>query len=151
MAIPDHLRGCPLFFELYDEEIEKIVKFCTVYTFEAGDPIVKDGQDGNEIFVMLEGTASVRKTTAKGSLLIQSLKNGDVFGEMVLVDEKKRSADIIADSHAYVLEIKYDDVFRLFKSESQIFSIMILNLSRLLAKRLRSANEFVLKLQEGGQ
>ena len=151
MAIPDHLRGCPLFYELYDEEIERIVKYCTVYTFEAGDVIVKDGQDGNEIFVMLEGTATVRKTTAKGPLLIQSLKNGDVFGEMVLVDEKKRSADIIAESHSYVLEIKYDDVFRLFKSEAQIFSIMILNLSRLLAKRLRSANEFVLKLQEGGK
>ncbi len=147
MAIPDHVRGCPLFFELYDEEIEKIVKYCTVYTFAAGDPIVKDGQEGNEIFVMLEGAASVRKTTARGVLVVQQLKTGDVFGEMVLVDEKKRSADIVAEAKSYVLEIKYDEVFKLFKSEPQIFGLMILNLSRLLAKRLRSANEFVLKLQ----
>lgn len=147
MAIPDHLRGCPLFFELYDEEIEKIVKHCTVYTFETGDTIVKDGQDGNEIFVMLDGAASVRKTTARGVLVVQQLKTGDVFGEMVLVDEKKRSADIVAEAKCYVLEIKYDEVFRLFKSEPQIFGLMILNLSRLLAKRLRSANEFVMKLQ----
>lgn len=147
MAIPDLLRGCPLFFELFDDEIEKIVKYCTVFTFESGDAIVSEGQEGNEIFVLLEGQAVVQKNVSGELLRIQELRAGDVFGEMVLVDEKTRSADIKAEVRCYVLEIKYDDVFALFKSEPQIFGLMILNLSRLLAKRLRSSNELIMKIQ----
>lgn len=148
MAIPDLLRGCPLFFELFDEEVEKIVKYCTVYTFEPGQSIVKDGQSGNEIFVVLDGMANVKKTTPNGVIQIQQLKQGDVFGEMVLVDEKVRSADIVAESICYVLEIRYDNIFSLFKKEPKIFGLMILNLSRLLAKRLRGSNQIIVKLQQ---
>lgn len=148
MAIPDLLRGCPLFYELFDEEVEKIVKYCTVYTFEAGQSIVQDGQSGNEIFVVLDGTVTVQKETPQGTITIQQLKQGDVFGEMVLVDEKVRSADIIAATVSYILEIKYENIFSLFKKEPKVFGLMILNLSRLLAKRLRGSNQIIVKLQE---
>lgn len=148
MAISDLLRGCPLFFELYDAEIEKLTKYCSVYTFAAGDVIVEDGQEGNEIYVILEGEARIEKRGSGEPLRIQGLVKGDPFGEMVLVDERKRSATIVAESDASILEIKYGDVFNLYEKEPRIFGLIMLNLSRLLARRLKETNRLILKLQE---
>ncbi len=148
MSIPDLLKGCPLFYELYDNEIEKIVQYCNVITFKPGDKVVEDGQEGNEIFVVLEGSVIVQKRLENEALTIQQLGPGDVFGEMVLVAEKTRSADIVANTDCSVLEVGYDDVFSIFKKEPAIFGLIILNLSRLLAKRLKNSNEMIRMLQE---
>ena len=148
MAIPDLLRGCPLFFELYDDEIEKIVKYCSVYTLAAGQYAIREGDEGDEIFVVLEGSLAVQKATPDGVIHIHTLGVGDVFGEMVLVDDRTRSADIVSKSASYVLEIKYKSLFGLFDKEPKVFSVLILNLSRLMAKRLKSSNQLIVKLQK---
>jgi CRP-like cAMP-binding protein len=148
MAIPDLLRGCPLFHELMDKEVEKIVQSSHVYTFNEGEQIIKDGEEGDEIFVVLDGSAMVQKDTPQGVIKIQQLQQGDVFGEMVLIDERIRSADIISETHTNILEIKYENIFGLFKNDPKIFGLMILNLSRLLAKRLRGSNKIIVKLKD---
>jgi len=143
MAISDLLKGCPLFFELYDGEIEKIVNKCNVYTFEKGDLIIEDGEEANVLYIMLEGAAIIQKRTSKKKINIAPLNQGDVFGEMILLDEKIRSADVVAEKKSHVLEIHYDHIFNLFKKEPGIFGLMILNLSRLLSKRVRTANGII--------
>lgn len=148
MAIPDLLKGCPLFYELYDKEIEKIVQYCNVITFKPGDVVVTDGQVGDEIYIVLEGLVTVQKKLETETLTIQDLGAGDVFGEMVLVSEKTRSADIIAHSECSILEIGYNDIFNIFQKEPAIFGLIILNLSRLLAKRLKNSNDMILMLQD---
>jgi len=148
MAIPDLLRGCPLFKELYDKELEKIVRHCSVYNFKKDDLIVQEGEEGDAIFVILEGDAKVQKTIAGGTIQIQPLSRGDVFGEMVLLDERIRSADVLAVTNCAILELKYGSVFQLFKKEPRIFGILILNLSRLLAQRLRGSNQIIVELGE---
>ena len=95
MAIPDLLKSCPLFFELYDKEIEKIVRSCAVYTFSDGDTIVEDGEQGDQIFVLLDGEANVEKALPEGRIIIQGLRAGDVFGELALMGQKTRTADIV--------------------------------------------------------
>ena len=115
MAIPDLLKGCPLFFELYDTEIERIVSHCLVSTHAPGELVVRDGEEGNEIFVVLDGTLQIQKTTPTGLIKIQTLGQGDVFGEVVLIDERTRTADIVANSECHILEIGFDDVFGLFQ------------------------------------
>ena len=148
MAIPDMLKSCPLFFELYDKEIEKMVRYCSVYTFDSGDKIVEDGEIGDQIFVVLEGIAYVEKQLPRGRIRIQPLKAGDVFGELALMGEKTRTADIVADELTYVLEIKYEDIFILFKKEPRIFGLLLLNISRLISHRLAKSNKIIVDLQE---
>lgn len=148
MAIPDLLRGCPLFYELYDEEMERLVKYCNVFTFEPGTTIIKDGSEGQEILILLSGTAWVEKATSAGIVRVTTINQGDVFGELVLVDERVRSADVVAETACYVLEIKYESIFELFKKEPKIFGLIMLNVSRLLAKRLRNSNQIIQQLKQ---
>ncbi|MEX0798207.1 MAG: cyclic nucleotide-binding domain-containing protein [Bacteriovoracaceae bacterium] len=143
MSILQVVKGCPIFYELYDQEIMKIVGLCRVLNLEPGDHVFKNGDTGNEIFLLLQGSASVMK----GDLELAQLRKGDLFGEMVLLKENVRNADIRVNNFADVLVMDYEDIFGLYERDTKIFSILMLNLSRMLATRLNGAGEMIGQLK----
>jgi CRP-like cAMP-binding protein len=143
MSVLEIVKGSPLFYELYDTEILKIVEKCKVINLEEGDYIFKENEEGDEIFLILQGSAIVKK----GDLTIGKLRKGDLFGEMVLLKEKSRNADIIANNFCDVLVMKYDDIFSLFERDNKIFSILMLNLARMLATRLKKTGQTIAELK----
>ncbi|OUR94120.1 hypothetical protein A9Q84_17575 [Halobacteriovorax marinus] len=133
MSIIQVVKSCPLFYELYDEEIMKIVEKCRVLSLEDGDYVFRKGETGNEIFLILTGSAVVKS----GDIEIAKLRKGDLFGEMVLLKDQIRHADICIDSFSDVLVLEYDDLFGLYEQNNKVFSLLMLNLSRMLATRLK--------------
>lgn len=142
MSIINIIKSSPLFFELFDNEIETIVENCNVMSLDKGEYIFKENDEGNEIFLILTGAASVKKA---GTVLAQ-LKKGDLFGEMVLLEEKIRTADVVASTYTDVLVMDFDAIFGIFKKNPKIFSLLMLNLCRLLAKRLKGSSESIKQL-----
>ena len=142
MSIINIIKSSPLFFELFDEEIDTLIQNCDVISLENGEYIFKEGDEGNEIYLILTGGAVVRK----GQVTIVELRKGDLFGEMVLLDERTRTADVIATTYTDVIVMSYDTIFNVFHKNPKIFSILILNLCRLLAKRLKGSNEEIKRL-----
>lgn len=136
------IKACPLFYEFYDAEIEKIVEKCKVVGLDPGGAVFRELEEGNELFIILNGEASVKK----GDSVLAKLSTGDLFGEMVLINENIRSADIIADTRLDLLVVEYNDIFSFYESDPKIFGIMILNLCRLLAKRLKSSGAEIKRL-----
>jgi len=69
-----------------------------VKTYSGGEVIIEEGSFGSWIYVILEGSVKVKKRTAKGMVTIDSLKEGEVFGEMVFLEggTGARSASVIA-------------------------------------------------------
>jgi len=69
-----------------------------VRTYPDGEVIIEEGSFGSWIYVILEGLIKVKKRTAKGMVTIDSLKEGEVFGEMVFLEggTGARSASVIA-------------------------------------------------------
>ncbi len=61
--------------------------------------IIKEGGHSNWVYLLLEGKVKVKKRTPKGFLTIDTLKEGDIFGEMILLrtDKVGRTASFIAD------------------------------------------------------
>jgi CRP/FNR family cyclic AMP-dependent transcriptional regulator len=139
MAIKDLLSGCPLFFELFDDEIEKVVKNQKVHHFEKDERIIQEGQRADQIFILIEGVADLQKQTMSGRIKVERIKQGEVFGLLMLLDEKPYSIDVIAQTRCSVLEIKHKSIMDLFDKNPRIFAIMTLNICRILGKRLKSA------------
>lgn len=83
-----------LFSELSKKQLNGIAKSGTERRFNAGHAIVKEGETGVGFYLILDGKVEVRK---KGKVL-STLTAGDFFGEMGLIDDKPRSADVIAAS-----------------------------------------------------
>jgi CRP-like cAMP-binding protein len=67
-------------------------------SYSNGDVIIEEGSQGSWIYVILEGSAKVKKRTPKGMITIDILREGEVFGEMVFLEGGKspRSASVIA-------------------------------------------------------
>jgi CRP-like cAMP-binding protein len=98
-----------------------------------GEAIVREGDPGNAFYVVLDG--KVRVDPPKGSSV--TLKAGDSFGEMALLDGAPRSADITAEGEVTVMVIGRAAFQKLLRSEPQMVAVLL----RTLASRLRAAQE----------
>ena len=70
MSIINIIKAAPLFYELYDNEIDAIIEKCSVMSLESGELIIKDGDVGEDFFIILTGTAAVKK----GDVLLAELR-----------------------------------------------------------------------------
>ena len=86
------LGSVPLFSGLGKKELENIAKAGREVTFDAGKTILKEGESGLAFFLILYGRVEVRK---KGKT-VQTLTKGKFFGEMTVIDNRPRSADVMA-------------------------------------------------------
>jgi len=86
------LGSVPFFSGLDQKKRSSIASQGKELTYKAGDTVVEDGSMGVGFYLILDGKAEVRK---KGKVLA-SLGKGQFFGEMSLIDEQPRSADVVA-------------------------------------------------------
>jgi CRP-like cAMP-binding protein len=88
----DALRSVPLFGGLDDDELAQVALLFKERHFGAGETVVKEGADGAAFFLIQSGEARV---AVRGAERV-SLRPGDHFGEIALIDEGVRSATITA-------------------------------------------------------
>lgn len=101
-------------------------------TFKAGETIFKVGDAGGEFFVIRSGTVSVRL----GNRTLQTLGEGEIFGEMALIDQEPRSATTIAETDCELVPVG-EKQFLFMASEAPFFALSVM---RVLVQRLRAAN-----------
>jgi CRP-like cAMP-binding protein len=100
--------------------------------YTAGAVIFSERQPGNLMYVVLDGEIEIRVNNE----LLDLVKPGEVFGEMALVDSKKRSAAAIARAPCRLVALDEEKFLAMVKKEPQ-FSIVVM---RMLARRLRKMN-----------
>ncbi len=100
-AFLEHLRNVPLFASCSNKDLEKIARAGDEVVMPAGSLIVDQGQMGREAFVLMEGSALVRRNGKK----VASLGPGAVIGELSLLDHGPRTAAVIAETDCTLLVI----------------------------------------------
>ena len=109
--------------------------------FATGETIVRRGEDGQSVYLLTRGEVSVTvDLPGGGSTRVATLGPGMTFGEMAMLGESVRSANVQADSDVECWEVTMTDLVRLGESDPHLRSIMYENLARKLASNLRSAN-----------
>ena len=93
-AMVDSLREVPLFADLSARDMKRLADSMQEHTFAAGKEIVAQGKGGVGFFVILDGTARVTQDGEERG----TLRKGDYFGEMALIDGNDRMASVHADS-----------------------------------------------------
>jgi glutaminase len=129
---------------LSDAELSAIERAMTVRTVEAGTTLIREGEAADEMFFLLAGRISVvlpLDVRAGGrSRRLATLGPGVAFGEMALLDEARRSADVVCDEQSTVASLSLGALQALDASHPTIGPTIQGNLARLLARRLRLAN-----------
>lgn len=142
-AVANLVKGCPLFHEIYDNEVEAIIADCLVASYQPGDVIIKQGDEGTDICVILSGEADITVEKDGDSHFIATIGKGDIFGEMVLINETERTANIICKEKCDVLVMSFDNFYKFYSKNPSVFALMVLNVTRLITKRLKNANGII--------
>ncbi|MBW1682325.1 MAG: cyclic nucleotide-binding domain-containing protein [Deltaproteobacteria bacterium] len=116
-------------------------------TYEDRTVIIEEGSKGEWIFVVLEGRVKVKKKTEKGKVTLDTLKEGDIFGEMVLLEQRKgvRTASVVADGRVRVGVLDTQRVVRDYES----LSPQLKDLIRTLIVRLKETTARVSAMAAG--
>jgi CRP-like cAMP-binding protein len=110
--------------------------------FGPGESIVREGDAGHSFFIIVEGDVEVIKNHGSGhAVLLAKLHAGTFFGEMCVVDPVPRAATVQTTSPVSVIEIKAATLYHLFQKMPDQYAIMILNVARDMARRLRKLDE----------
>jgi predicted RND superfamily exporter protein len=128
----------PLFHGLGGLAVRLVVLLGTLRTFERGQAIVRRGEPGHEMYLVITGRADV--LTADGQSVIATLNRGDVFGEMALLRASPRVADVIAQEPVEALVIDEAFLKRLRNRYPRVASRFFINIARILSDRLERAN-----------
>jgi CRP-like cAMP-binding protein len=124
-----------IFGYLADEEVYKDTEY-----------IIKEGSSGEWVYVVLEGQVTVKKMTPKGLVTLDNLKEGDIFGEMILWQTGKgvRTASVIADGRVKVGILNIDQLRQDYESISpRLKSVMNSLMKRLEATTQKAVTKAV--------
>jgi predicted RND superfamily exporter protein len=128
----------PLFHGLGRLAIRLVVLLGTLKNFAPGQSIVRRGEAGREMYLLITGRADV--LAEDGRSVLATLARGDVFGEMALLRSAMRVADVVAREPVEALVIDEAFLKRLRNRYPRIASRFFINIARILSDRLERAN-----------
>jgi len=109
---PEQLASYSLFASLRPEQLEAVASLMDVTSAPAGATLVGEEAPGFSLFVLLDGTADVTRE----DLPLSTLRSGDFFGEIALIEEARRTATVTATSPV-TLAVMYGSDFRVFERD----------------------------------
>jgi CRP-like cAMP-binding protein len=139
MIDPLALQRYSLFGGLLKEQIEKILPLMENENYQPGESVIVEGTRNDRIRFIIEGKVAVVK---EGFILFE-FGEGDVFGEMEILDVMPSAATINAMVPTKAMSISNKALHEIYKQDVNIFAMLIMNLARDLSRRLRALNEKV--------
>jgi CRP/FNR family cyclic AMP-dependent transcriptional regulator len=118
-----------------------------VETFEPGEPVIKEGSKGTSAFIILSGAVEVLKKSGDRDIPVATLGEGQVFGEMGLIEDRPRSATIKAMTELKLRVISREGFNELLKKKPSVLIPII----KSLFERLRQASEMLAEQSAAGE
>ncbi len=120
-AVIHAFRQVEFLRDLSEDELQTLVPAATVRQFGAGELLVRDGEEGDSMFIFRSGTAEVFKNSADGKPLFRANYHpGDITGEMALMTGDPRTASVRAVTDVEVIEMDREGLRRLFKEHPEV-------------------------------
>jgi PPM family protein phosphatase len=132
------LEGSSFLRFLSAPERARVLEAFQEVRYSFGQTMVAQGDEGDAVYVLAAGRARVVKTAQDGSeIALNSLRPGDHFGEMALVDRAPRSASATAEGGARLIIIRRKDFYDIIRNESKLSVKLLWSFVQVLTQRLR--------------
>lgn len=131
----DKVRRISFFAEFSDAELVRLLKICHTRKFTKDEVIFSEGESGDRFYVVLVGSVEITKQRKDRVETLMTVKAGECFGEMAIVDAEPRSADARALSENTLIEVNAE----IIKNANDVLSLKIYRkLAILVTQKLRS-------------
>ncbi len=147
MKREEALQKVSLFAGLGSAHLRTLARDCTEREFEAGDVVVRQGNPGIGVFIIVSGKVRIEKTNEDGTVMtIAHHGPGEVIGEMSVIDGAPRTASVIAEEPTECLVL----ASWAFNSFLESHPSVALHILPIVVKRFRETNDTLIKLQTKG-
>jgi CRP/FNR family cyclic AMP-dependent transcriptional regulator len=127
------LMSVPIFSKLHGEDLAPLARVAGEETFPENHVILKEGEEGDCLYVIMRGEVSV----LKGGACLATLGPGETFGEMSVLDATVRSSDVVARVETETLKIGSDEFYEILHEQAEIAEGVL----KVLTQRLRDLQE----------
>jgi small-conductance mechanosensitive channel/CRP-like cAMP-binding protein len=137
----ERLEHVPIFAPLSDEAIQQLARAAIHRVFAPGEAIVRKGQEGASMFVILRGSVKVQLPEGTGVRTINQLGSNDFFGEMSLLTGEPRTANVVADEETEVIQIRKAAIRPLFEANPELLE----SISTIVGERRKLLTQEILE------
>lgn len=138
---PGVLRRVKILACLDDNQLTSFAQFMELERVKQWSVVVKQGEHGDAMYLILEGELRVRMQTSGRETILATLGPGDFFGDISLFDHGPRSADVVANVDSSVLKITAAGFEKLAKEAPDLATPFLLSTVRTLVARIRADNK----------
>ena len=143
---PSQLHHLKLFAGMTQEQLDRFLHFVEVQRVPQWSTIVKQGDRGDAMYVILDGELTVRmnvigKETTQTTLA--TLGAGDFFGDIALFDDGPRSADVVASAGSTLLRISAGAFDEMSRRAPDVATPFLRALGKTLTARIRAGNKHI--------
>ena len=140
-VIQDNLRAMRLFTDFTNDEVANFIELADIVRVKAGEPIVRQDEPGDAMFIIVEGKARVSHHKGGKMIDLAVLDAGDFFGEIALVDQGPRSADVVAVEDCTLLKIQESVIHALAGVYPGAAFKLLVAVGRVMVERMRRTNQ----------
>ncbi len=144
-----------LFQDLDPYEVQLVAGSATLREFPAGSIVLKEGEEGDSMFIMCQGEVEITKNltlelaeeTPKSRVMTRlKAEDGVSFGEMALLENEVRSATVTALTDVSLMQLPQQEFLNLVHENTEMGVKILMRLSQLLSRHLRKTDQEVVKL-----
>jgi CRP/FNR family cyclic AMP-dependent transcriptional regulator len=150
MPLPTLLKQIDIFFDLTRAQLEKIAALCQERRCQAGETIIEENSSGSELYLIVQGEVEIKINPTFISpngpdyntlVTIATMRRGQSFGEIALVDQGLRTATACcAADHTLLLVIPRDKLIGLCEADPQLGYHLMRNLAADLTLKIRNTD-----------
>lgn len=145
----DRLAESSLFAGLAPDVLAQLAQSCQVRHATAGEVLVREGEEGDTLFVIRSGRVRVEKKTSYSdtyTVTFLHAEAGDFFGELALLDPEVRSATVVAEMDCELLVVSRDRFLAFGDAHPAAGLLLTRRIAQHLADRLRRSNRDMVTL-----
>jgi CRP-like cAMP-binding protein len=143
MDLREAIRDSYLARGLREDHLERLYAIAEVQSFAPGEPLMEQDDDNRDLYVVVQGEARILSVTGDP---IGYVKPGMPIGEISFLDSKPRSVSVLTETGCEVVVLPYEALWKVLRENQDMALIALVNISRVLCTRLRSANKNIAAL-----
>ena len=143
------LQRMPIFGGIRTEILQFLLALCPIVSVPTNEFFFREHDQGDSMFVLEMGKAAVLKSWRGQDYLLQTLKEGDCFGEMAVMDLLPRSASIRAVEDCTAIRLSAANLYQVYEQDPKQFALIQMNMGREVSRRLRESDNRLFSARMG--
>ena len=134
---PGSLRRIKMLAEVDERLLASLLPYLEAVKVEQFGTVVSRGEHGDALFMVLEGEVRARVMIDNRETTLSTMGVGECFGELAIVDQGPRSADVIANQPSVLIKVSEAALRKLFAEAPALAAPFMFALTRVIAQRVR--------------